>query len=346
MLSVLLKCLCILGIVLLCLLGLLIILLVLVLFFPVKYRFLGEKNTQEMCLDVRAHWLFGLLRVRYALPEPGKLLVKLLWFTLFDSEKAAAESGKKHRKSKKKGAAEQGRKQPENGRESEAAGRETQGNRESTQQNAAAGREVQENAVESRKAGESTAENRESTAEGRDTQNGSMPVDRENAQNSQEARSDDNSKSFSIFEKIKYTILNIYDKIKKIWENIIRIYGDIEYYANLLRDEDTKLLFSHAMFRLGRVLKSIRPRKIRADILFGTGSPDTTGYAYGVYGMLSPFLGQKVLVTPDFTRAVLEGEFYAAGHITAFTILWNGLRLLLDRRLRLFIKKLKAGRKK
>ena len=151
----------------------------------------------------------------------------------------------------------------------------------------------------------------------------------------------DSTDSFILkkIRKIKYTIRSIYDKIKNIWENI-------SCYIELLQEEETKQLFSHVIFRLGKILKNIRPRHIRGQILFGTGSPDTTGYAYGVYGMLSPFLGNKVLVTPDFSRAVLEGDIYVSGHITVFTILWNILRVLADKKLRRFINKMKAGRKK
>jgi len=136
------------------------------------------------------------------------------------------------------------------------------------------------------------------------------------------------------FAKIKYTIYNIYDKIKKIWKNI-------SYYISLLQEEETKQLFGHALLRLGKILKNIRPRRIKADILFGTGSPDTTGYIYGVYCVLTCGPGLSVQVTPDFERAVLCGEFELAGHITLGVLIMNGLRLLLDRKLRRFVKKMK-----
>ncbi|MDE6700476.1 MAG: DUF2953 domain-containing protein, partial [Acetatifactor sp.] len=92
--------------------------------------------------------------------------------------------------------------------------------------------------------------------------------------------------------------------------------------------------------RLGRILKSIRPRKLRADIRFGTGSPDTTGYAFGIYGMFCSWLGKQVVLTPDFERAVLVGELDAAGHITVFKLLWHGLILVTDRRIRALMDKL------
>lgn len=135
-------------------------------------------------------------------------------------------------------------------------------------------------------------------------------------------------------QKIQYTFRNICDKIKIIRENIA-------YYKEVLLCEDTKGLLNHAFMRLGRILKSIRPRKLKADVRFGTGSPDTTGYVYAIYGVLCPYLGKHVFLTPDFEQSVLEGNLYAAGHITIFRLLWHGLMIALDKRLRQLISKLK-----
>ena len=135
-------------------------------------------------------------------------------------------------------------------------------------------------------------------------------------------------------EKLQYTFRKICDKIKNVRENVT-------HYKEILLCEDTKGLLNHGFMRLGKILKSIRPRKIRADIRFGTGAPDTTGYAYAIYGILCPYLGRHVLVMPDFEQAVLEGELYAAGHITMFALLWHGVFIVLDKRLRQFISKLK-----
>lgn len=135
-------------------------------------------------------------------------------------------------------------------------------------------------------------------------------------------------------EKLQYTFRDICDKIKDVRENVT-------HYKEILLCEDTKGLLNHAFVRLGKILKNIRPRRLRADIRFGTGSPDTTGYAYAIYGILCPYLGRHVLFVPDFEQAVLEGEFYAAGHITVFTLLWHGVFIVLDKRLRQLISKLK-----
>lgn len=305
MLSIALKILSILGILLLCLLGLAILLVLLVIFFPISYKLTGKKDVEKISASVRVSWLFGLLRVWFDYPEPGRVLMKVLPFTVFDSGKKSVGKSK----------------ETFSGSEE----RENIGNK--------AGEERKEEKKEDK---DSRADQSQEQTPGQ-----GQKSNEDVSQKSMTATSAERREPFFLkkFKKIKYTICSIYDKIKNIWENI-------SYYIELFQEKETKQLFSHAAFRLGKILKSIRPRRVRGQILFGTGAPDTTGYAYGVYGMLSPFLGGKLVVTPDFTRAVLEGDIYIAGHITVFTILWNGLKILLDKKLRRFIKKMKAGRKK
>lgn len=168
---------------------------------------------------------------------------------------------------------------------------------------------------------------------------GEKPAQEADRERTAAGQEDENGADLGKIQKIRYTILKTYDKIKEVWENI-------SYYSALLQEEETALLWDHVKLRLGRVLKNIRPRRIRANVLFGTGSPDTTGYAFGLYGMLLPALGGKVCVTPDFERAVLEGYIDVSGHITLWILIWNTAKLFLDKKLRRFVKKMKAGRKK
>ena len=57
--------------------------------------------------------------------------------------------------------------------------------------------------------------------------------------------------------------------------------------------------------------------------------------------MLLPLLGSDVIVTPDFYEAVFKGSFYAAGHITIAVLIWHTIRVLFDKRLKLFLDRLK-----
>ena len=315
MLDIIFQILPVLGIILLVSLCVIFVFLLLVLFFPVSYKVSGKKDTEAFFLSARVNWLLGLLRIRYAYPEPGRLTVKLLWIMLYDS-KAVEHKEKTTEKEKNK----------------------------------------------TKKVSQTAADNTENTAGTHDTNNANSTGSADNAdyaENTEESQysetspkvqSQESSKShagddgqgsnrvFQKIEKIKFTICSTYDKIKKIWENIT-------YYVFLLQEEETHQLLSHVMGRVKSIFRNIRPRKLKVSILFGTGAPDTTGYAFGVYGMFSPVLGPGVIVTPDFERAVLEGDFYAAGTITSVILVWHFLKVIIDKKFWRFIDKLKTGRK-
>lgn len=292
--DVILHILSIIGIILLVLLALLLAVLLIVLFYPITYRIRGQKTSEEMKLDAKVNWLFGLLRIRYTYPEPGNITVKLLWKTIFDSSLKKEKSSENAETSREKAVQDEKKQSALSENEKEAITPED-------------GRKANQAAPTAEKNGtkETAADEPESGILGK-------------------------------FTKIKYTIQKIYDKMKEIWENI-------SYYSQLLQEENTARLWQHVKLRLGKIWKSVRPRHIRAEVLFGTGSPDTTGYVFGIYGMLSPMLGAGVCVTPDFTQAILEGDADISGHITMAVLLGNALKLLVDRKLHLFLKKVKEG---
>lgn len=282
MLGVILKILSVLGSVLLILFVVLIFVLLLVLFMPIVYKADADKTDTELKAEVRGRWLFGFLRVNYNYPEPGNVIVKVLWITVFDS-------------SKKKLSTTTEKQEPVTAVEdiSLKAGTVTDDNE--------AGRQVEE-----------------------DDSSEEIPKENKSLRD----------KLFAKYEKIKYTIQTFCDKIKHIWENL-------DFYKKLLEDEETKLLFSHVCKRLGRVLSHIRPKRIKANVVFGAESPDTTGYVYGIYCMFSPKLGKDVCVVPDFEKKILQGTVCLTGYITIFKLLVNALAVLFDKRLQLFIKRLK-----
>ena len=309
------------GRILLGLLALVFLLLLLVLFFPITYRLRGERSEDKLTASARADWLFGVIRVRYAYPEPGNVTVKLLWKKLVDTSAAsgkgkdADQEKKGSDKEQKAGGDSEAEAVPENGGSTEAAETETN----TTDGAEAPGVETDDSKAEAAgtETGDSGNETHDADDEGTDT-----PADG----------------FLGKISKIKYTILKIYGKIKDIW-------GHWSYYAGVLREDNTVALWKHVRLRLGKMLRAIRPRRIDGSLVFGTGAPDTTGYLFGVYGMLSPLLHYSLCVTPDFTQQILEGNIDISGRITLWTLTWNGLKLFLDKKLRLFIQKMKAGRR-
>lgn len=344
--NVILHILSIMGSILLALLAILLAALLIVLFLPITYRVRGRKYPEEAWITAKANWLFGLARVQFSWPEPGKLLVKLFGKTIFDSGRP-----KKQEPSEKKKPEENPEEKPEtpeekNGAE-EAQPRQDEIVNEKEKGRSAEAKEKADVKTENR-SGEPTegegaacgAAQGTGTAfgdgSGQTSENAGEQPETPPEDQSEEAESGISAK----LSKIKYTIQGICDKIKDILENI-------SYYSGLLQEKNTAELWQHVKLRLGKIWKSVRPRHLKAEVLFGTGSPDTTGYVFGLYGMLSPLLGPEISVTPDFTQAVFRGSADISGHITVAVLLWNGLRVLLDRKLHLFIRKIKRkpGRK-
>ena len=281
MLTILFKILSILGILLLILLGIALVVILLVLFFPVCYKVSGKKTAEEMLFDAKMKWLFGLIRVSYSYPVPGKLLAKVLFFTVYDSsekEKNSASGENTH----------------------------TAPNKDITT--------LLSDDTDMAKT--DTATDTEASADAKTSVEENTPGPQQET----------SGKIAGFFEKIRYTIRKICDKIKYILKNI-------SFYRELWNNPDTKGLLQHAGSRIGHILKRLRPRKLEVNARVGTGSPDTTGYLYGIYGMILPKLGKGVCITPDFEQAILEGDLKASGHFTVACVLFHSARLLMDKRL-------------
>lgn len=305
MLTILLKILSILGIVLLIVLGIAVVVILLVLFFPISYKVSGKKDAEELRLTARAGWLFGFLRLSYDYPDPGKFLIKLLFFTLYDS---SAEKPEK---------------------ESTGTGRKTSG--ESAASTEQTGPEEPQKAV-TEAAGDTDTPEPEAAESVYET------GEPETKEPKKEPSGKITDRLYGFLERIRYTVQKICAKIKNILQNIA-------FYKELWNDPDTQGLMKHAGKRLGHIFKRLRPRKLTVTATVGTGSPDTTGYLYGIYGMLLPKMGRGICITPDFEQAVLEGEFKASGHFTAACVLFQSLRLVLDRRLRQLLHKIRQYQK-
>ena len=128
-----------------------------------------------------------------------------------------------------------------------------------------------------------------------------------------------------------------------IFDKWIGIKEKIQYYIGIFNEQDTKELLAHCRVRIIKILKSIRPRKITFRGTVGFALPDTTGYLYGGYCMISSYLGKHVILTPDFEKEIMDVTGSLKGHITVFVLAWNALQVYFDKRLMRLIAKLKKG---
>ncbi len=138
----------------------------------------------------------------------------------------------------------------------------------------------------------------------------------------------------NLFDKLKNKAKQITDKYYHIKENVGR-------YTSILKEDNTKVLLGDIFTEVKRFIKYLKPKKQRANLTIGTGSPDTTGYLYGIVCMYSHLLGPDVNIYPDFENKIFEGELELSGRITVFMLGMIILRLYRNQNLPEFLDKFK-----
>lgn len=91
------------------------------------------------------------------------------------------------------------------------------------------------------------------------------------------------------------------------------------------------------------LFKELKPDYIYLRAKLGTGDPCQTGKYTGIAYAVSGFIGADAEITPDFENTVLEGKLRLTGSFFSFRIIYIGLRFILQKPVRNFIKIIKKG---
>jgi len=119
----------------------------------------------------------------------------------------------------------------------------------------------------------------------------------------------------------------IKDRIKEIKE-----FFDRDEYKGVIK---------FVLFHIKKTVLSFLPKKFKARLIFGTEDPALTGCILGGASMLYAFTKDKLIITPDFEETKLQGEVDFKGRIYIAVIVYHGLRVILDKRVRKIIKEYK-----
>jgi hypothetical protein len=139
-------------------------------------------------------------------------------------------------------------------------------------------------------------------------------------------------RSRRIRDKIVSTFLDWKTKMGKIFSTVSSFRFKMDLILNFLRDELNKEGMHLTFSSLKRLLKHILPTKLKSKVTFGTGDPCSTGQALGAISILYSFYGDRIQITPDFERNILEGEHFAKGRIRLVTILIIVVKLIFDKK--------------
>lgn len=317
------------GKVLLIILLLLLAILLLVLFFPIFYHVQARKSPDEMTAKLKVSWLFGFVRALFDYPEPKKLIVKLLFFTILGKDKPEGKKQKK-KDNNKKDKNKKDNKQASNNAGVEAQTETDLNSDENSDQNPKEPEyklDKEENGAESEsEEGDASSPkwpSKEQASPEQSSKEQAAPEQAPEEQYSEEQSPEDHQ---SKKKAPKKELRALYHKAK----------SEYDFYHGLWLKEETRAFVSSVLKRVLHILKNLMPRSIKGKLVFGAASPDVTGYVYGAYCVLNALYPQKLFLSlePDFEREILECDLVIKGHFTIFTLLIDGLRILLDRRLR------------
>lgn len=312
---VILQILAVIGIVLLVLLALLILMVLAVLFVPIRYRASGEKEADRIEGVAAVSFLYPFLSFKWQRAgNENRWVLRLLGIKLKSSRKADKGKVAEPVKTGKGKVA-----QPEKTEKSKPAEPEKtdKGKAEETAQ-----------AAKPEKAAEPVKEEKQPATP--NVQN----AEAEDAARQAEETGTQKTDRVSSEKKARFTISGLCDKMEKIRDNV-------EYYKERLTAEENRLFLKRTKERIFAVLKSIKPKVLTARVVCGTGSPDTTGYVCAVYGMLYPVIEDRISFTADFENKVLDGELSVKGKVRVATLVRHGIKILLDKQLKVFLKEMK-----
>lgn len=344
------------------LLLLLLTVVLLLLFVPVRYQ-ASAKKTDKLTAAARVTWLLHLLSVKVSY-QAGKsqISVKVCGYTVIGEKKRARKS-----------APEQAKKREETQSEREEKGEETwpeqTKEREETEETQSQPPETEsvQPPAEDESAAQSSADEtvmpeaalqKESASASKQEEISSSPessgMPESEPAPEQEVRETEDTKSprrqakpgifdrlRSFFENIKNSFRTFLEKIRNIRESFEKIKRKLEYYKKLWYDVHTQEALRHGKKELRYLFKHYFPQKIEGNILFGLDDPAATGQLLGILSILQVASGNHVIVEADFTKPVLEGDIFLKGHIRACHLVKTAFSLLLDKHIRITIKRVR-----
>lgn len=137
----------------------------------------------------------------------------------------------------------------------------------------------------------------------------------------------------NMLQKIKSWIAKIKNFFYTLKHAFYNMKQTIRKVNRLLTDESHKRAFTKVKTSIWQLLKILMPHRLKLNLEYSTGSPDTTAQLLGILAMFPIGYQNRWNVHPDFTadNAYAEADFDVKGRILGFSFLKLILGLVLDK---------------
>lgn len=119
-------------------------------------------------------------------------------------------------------------------------------------------------------------------------------------------------------------------------------FEQLKRYYRFFKASENRGMIKFVFRMIGKMLKSILPRRMSGRLNFGTDDPALTGYIVGVVSVFYPIYQDNFILTPDFIEPRLEGHVKASGRIIIGALVFYAVRIILDKRVRRLIKEVRS----
>lgn len=358
MLAVILDILKIIGIILLCIIAALLIIILLVLFCPWRYC-VDVKKEEKLTGKAAVSWLLVLLRAEVIYQGAVNLRIRVLGIPVYDKlkreakdaerqEKAAVKEQKKERKTTEKKKSDGGEQtaQPDIAAASVEKDGLTENMPPETASTQSTSTEIASTQIVS---SEKDSQKIASTIEdsGKDAKNGKSR--RKNKKVWWEFPQYFFELLMGWAEKLLEMLLNLPELIEgpteRLEKKIASVLGKVEYYTKLFQKKGSKWVLDYLKLRIFKVLKHIRPRNARINLYYAADDPAKVADMMAYYGMALPWLPKHTNFTAELGEPKLEGSIRIKGRVCLIVLLWHGLAIWLNKKVKTFLKLLKEGQK-
>ena len=140
-----------------------------------------------------------------------------------------------------------------------------------------------------------------------------------------------------IAEAVYNVFRKIAEKIRGVVEKLKGIFAVIEKWTDFLEDDRTQEAVALALREVGGILKGLLPKKVKGYVRFGHDDPAKTGQQLAYLAAAYPLYGRNLDIYPDFEQKALEGDVELKGRVFLATIVWAGLKLILNKNIKYVI---------
>lgn len=338
------------------LVGLLLLLLLMVIFVPVTYDVSGSRY-DHIKGEGKVTYLFGLLRFLFHYgPDGYAYQGKALFFTLVEQEqggdaqetetaafsrtegtfKATEKAARSQEPSPEEEALEEIETIDE-GKELEATEEaEETGEREETE-----GAEAIEKTEEPSPPEERVSEKEDEEAEGKAPKTETVAAEAPQSPSQATEEKDPTKTDTQQKTKKKSPQKSKTKKKKKKQKPENKGLATAKHFYGFLRREENRGVLRFMLKKLFKAMGTVLPKRFEGKIHFGTGDPAMTGYLFGGASVFYPKYKDKLVLTPNFDKFILEGEARIGGRIQLWPFVWAAIRILADGRVRRLIKEVR-----